>query len=134
MTGKVDVFLEKDGKRKQVQVEVRVEGGRKRFWFVEKSPEQPQRRPDDKDDTTATEDASEDSITVEDPVMETQPTGMSEVDGEEVETGQRMWLVDKVTSPEKEKDLMIKTIQDMRAQIDLQGKNDCGNGPTARRD
>ena len=87
MAGNVDVFLEKDGQRKEVGVELRLEGGRKRFWFVEKTPERPQFQPDDKDDETVTEDASEDSVTVEDPVAETQPTGMSEVDPEEREPG-----------------------------------------------
>ena len=122
MRGNVDVFLEKDGKRENVQVELRVEGGRKRIWFVEKTPEQPQRRPDEKGDETVTEEASEDSVTVEDPVAEEQATGMSEVDPEEMKSQQKMWLVEKVISLEKEKDEMIKTIQEMRAKIELQDK------------
>ena len=73
MKGKVDVFLEKVRKRRKVQVELRIEGGRKRAWFVEKTPEQPQRRPEEKDDETVTEEASEDSVTVEDPVAENKP-------------------------------------------------------------
>ena len=95
MKGNFDVFIEKDGKRENVQVEMRIEDGRKRTWFEENTPEQPQRRPEEKDDKTVTEEASEDSVTVEDPVAETQPTGMSEVDPEERESGQRMWLSQK---------------------------------------
>ena len=122
MTGKVDVFLEKDGKMEQVQVELRVEGGRKRGWFVEKKPEQPQRRSDEKDDETVTDEMGEDSITVEDPVAEEQAIRMSVYDPEERETGQKMWLVEKVTTLENEKEEMIATIEEMRANIELQEK------------
>ena len=38
------VFLEKDGKRKEVGVELRIQGARKAFWFVEMKP-QPSQQP-----------------------------------------------------------------------------------------
>ena len=41
LRGEVHVFLEKDGQRKEVQVEKRVEKGKPRFWFVEE-PQPPQ--------------------------------------------------------------------------------------------
>ena len=122
MKGQVDVFLEKDGKRKKVQVELRIEGGKKRFWFVEKAPEPPQRRLDEKDDESVTEEAGEDSATVDDPVAERRAAGMSEDDKEEVETGRKMWVTDKITTLEKEKEEMSKTIQELRAKIELQEK------------
>ena len=120
--GKVDVFLEKDKKRKKVRVELRVEGGRKRFWFVEKTPEPPQRRPDERDDESVTEEACEEPVADDNPVAEEHPTGMCEEDPEERETRQKMWLSEKVTSLEKEREEMAKTIQEMRTKIELQEK------------
>ena len=39
LDGKVKVFLEKDGKRKKVGVEIRIQGARQAFWFVEMNPQ-----------------------------------------------------------------------------------------------
>ena len=39
--GAARVFIEKDGERKEVQVEKRVEGGRARVWLAEKTPNHP---------------------------------------------------------------------------------------------
>ena len=56
---------------------------------------------------------------------------MSEVDPGEEETGKKMWLSAKVTSLEKENEDLKRVLQGMESKIELQGKNDCGNGPTA---
>ena len=79
-----------------------MEGGRKRTWFVEKKPEQPQRQPEEKDEETVTEVVDKDSVMVDDPVT-VDDSSMSEVDPKEMETSQRMWLVEKVTSLENMK-------------------------------
>ena len=69
--------------------------GGPRFFFEEKKPK-PSRQFDGKeDDKTTTEEVVEESITEDDP-------GMSEDDPQEIETGQKMWLSEKVTTLEKE--------------------------------
>ena len=57
LDGKVKVFLEKDGRRKEVGVELRIQGARKAFWFVEMKP-QPSQQPEGKGD-------EDQSVTVE---------------------------------------------------------------------
>ena len=58
------VFLEKDGERKEVEVEKRAEGARQKFWFVEKKPE-PQQRPEErKDDPPVPEETVDESDTL----------------------------------------------------------------------
>ena len=48
MDRKVKVFLEKDQQRKEVQVEIKVKGGRPRVWLEEKTqPPQEQKRDED---------------------------------------------------------------------------------------
>ena len=59
------VFIEKDGERKEVEVEKRTEGARQKFWFVEKKPE-PQQRPEErKDDQPVPEETVDESDMVE---------------------------------------------------------------------
>ena len=47
---------------------------------------------------------------------------MSEVDPKEMEISQKMWLTEKTTTLEKEKEEMSRTIREMRAKIELQEK------------
>ena len=98
MGGDAKIFLEKDGEKKEVSVEKLVGKGGPRFWFKEKKPEpqQKQHPEGEGDDESVTEDAV-DGSTTKDLASE-----MSEVDPEEAETGQKMWLVEKVTALEKE--------------------------------
>ena len=45
LDGKVKVFLVKDGRREEVGVELRIQGARQSFWFVEMKP-QPSQQPE----------------------------------------------------------------------------------------
>ena len=118
---KVKVFLEKDGTRKEVDVLKRFESGRERVWFKEKTPKHTQHLPEGKVDESATEEAGEESV-AEDDAVTVDDSSISEVDPEEMETEQKMWLSEKVTTLEKGKEEMSKTIQEMRAKIELQEK------------
>ena len=120
MKGKVDVFLEKPQERKQVKVELRVQGGRQKFWFVEKTPETPQSRPEERDDDSITEEVDEESVAVGDSVTEKPTTGMSEDDPKEREIGQKMWLAETVTSLEKENGDLKMALQEMETRLATQ--------------
>ena len=78
--GTVKVFLEKDGKRKEVEVHLRVEGGMKRFWLEERTT-QPHQEKERRDDNETR------------PVVEVVPV-MSEVDPEE------KWVDEMITLTE----------------------------------
>ena len=120
MNGKVDVFLEKDGERKEVAVEKVVGKGGPRFVFAEKKPEQRQQQPEEKgDDEPTTEDAGDESTTEVDPVTEVVP-GMSEDEPDEREPGQKMWLVDKVTTLEKENGELKRALQELETRLAVQ--------------
>ena len=57
---------------------------------------------------------------VDDHVTENPTAGMSEDDPEERETGQKMWLIEKVTSLEKENEELKRTIDEMATRIEGQ--------------
>ena len=117
MEGKVDVFLETSQERTQVQVELRVRGGKQRFWFEEKTPEPPQRRPEEKDGDTVTKEAVKETVVVDDHVTENPTAGMSEDDPEEREIGQKMWLAEKVTTLEKENGELKRALHEMETLL-----------------
>ena len=97
MKRKVDVFLEKAQERKQVQVELRVEGGRKRFKFVGK----PQNNSHKKTKMERRQRSMwrwPKNLSGRRPVTKKPATGMSEDDQIETETGQKMWQAEKVTA------------------------------------
>ena len=103
---KVKVFLEKDGNRAEVHVEKRIQGGRVGFWFDERSaqpPQQPQGC-----------EAGDESETVEEVV------GVDEVTPDEMHTERMMWLTEKATTLENEKEELKRTVRDMEAKIELQ--------------
>ena len=112
MGGDAKIFLEKNGEKKEVSVEKLVGKGGPRFWFKEKKPEPPQQPPEGEGgDESVTEDVI-DGSTTEDLASE-----MSEVDPEEVETGQKMWLVEKVTSLENENRELKMALQEMETRL-----------------
>ena len=92
MKGEVDVFLEKDGTRKEVEVLRRLERGSERVWFKEKTPQAPQQQPEaprqqpEGGKENVDVDADQESATEDDPVMVVPTTGLSEEDPEERET------------------------------------------------
>ena len=84
--------------------------GGPRYWFKEKNPEPPQQQPE----------GGEESVTEDDPATEVPATGMSEDDPEEMETGQKMWLVEKVTTLEKENGELKKALHEMETRLAIQ--------------
>ena len=103
MDRKVKVFLEKDGKRNEVHVEKRIQGGRICFWFDEniaQPPQQPQECEVD-DETETVEEA----------------TGVEEVTPDEMQKERMMWLTEKATTPENEKEELKRIIRDMEAKM-----------------
>ena len=101
--GAVKVFLEKEETRKEVDVEKRGGEGRWRFWFEEKK-DQPQQPKEDEEPASG-----KDDVTV---VEEDTP--------EEIETQHKMWLIDKVTSLERENEEMKSALQEMATRVQLQ--------------
>ena len=88
-----------------------------RFWFKNKKPEPPEKQPEIRlEDQSVTEDAADDSTTIEDIKV------MSEVDTGEEETVMKMWLSAKVTTLEKENEDLKRVLQEMEAKIELQEK------------
>ena len=75
MDGDARIFLEKDGVRKEMGVEMTLKRGNPKFTFKEKKSEKPQQPPEENDDDHITEEVVK---------------GMSEDDPEEMETGQKM--------------------------------------------
>ena len=100
--GDAKVFLEKGGERKEMSVEKLAGKQGPRFWFREKpDPQQQQQVEEKRDDQPVAEEASDESTT-EEPATEVPTPKMSEVDPQEIETGHKMWLSEKVTTLEKE--------------------------------
>ena len=97
------VFIQKDDKMVEVQVVERIEGGRERFWFEEKK-DRPQQPKEDQEPSTRDEEVS---------VFE-------EDTPEEIEAMKRMWMIDKVTSLERENEEMKKGLQEMATRVQLQ--------------
>ena len=119
MGGDTKIFLEKDGKRREVSAEKLVGKGGPRFWFKEKTPEPPQ-QPERRDDQPVAEEASDESTTEDDPVTEVETPAMSEVAPEEIETGQKMWMNEKITSLEKENAELRRALQEMETRLAFQ--------------
>ena len=119
MKGDAKVYLEKDGKRAEVGVEKRVGKGGPRFWFIEKKPEPQQQVEEKRDDQPITEEVVDESTT-EEPATEVPTPKMSEVDPQEIETGQKMWLSEKVTTLERENAELKKALQEMETRLSTQ--------------
>ena len=79
------VFLEKDGQRKEVQVEKRLGRGKASFWFVE-DPQPPQDQEGGEDQPTPEEEAP----------------AMDEVRPDEVQTERAMWVSERLTTLQNE--------------------------------
>ena len=87
MDREVKVFLDKNGEKKEVDVEKRIERGKPRFLLIEK-PTHPHEGRERKD-------AEQLNSAEEFP-------GVDEVPADQIQREQMMWLVEKVTSLEKE--------------------------------
>ena len=59
----------------------------------------------------------DESTTEDDPVTEVETPKMSEVDPQEIETGQKMWLSEKVTTLEKENAELKSALQEMETRL-----------------
>ena len=103
MQGAAKVFIKKDGKMDEVQVEKRIEGGREKFWFNQ-NKDQPQQPKEDQEPATG----------------ETEVTVLEEDTPEEIETQNKMWLMEQVTSLEREKEEMKRGLQEMATRVQLQ--------------
>ena len=102
MRGEVHVFLEKDGQRKEVQVEKRVGKGKPIFWFVEEpQPPQDQEGRDDQ------------------PTPEKESPAMDEARPDEVQTERTMWMSERVMTLQNENEELKKTVQEMAPKIQL---------------
>ena len=100
-----------------MSVEKLIGKGGPRFWFKENEPE-PQKQPEEKrDDQPVAEEASDESTTEDDPVTEVETPGMSEVDPGEIETGQKTWMNEKITSLETENQELKVALQEMEARL-----------------
>ena len=99
----VKIFIKRDGKMDEVEVVKRIEGGKERFWFEEKK-DQPQQPKEDG------EPAAE----------KTEVDVLEEDTPEEIEAMNKMWLMDKVTSLERENEEMKKALQEMATRVQLQ--------------
>ena len=99
MKGDVQVFLEKDGVKREVQIVKRVQGGREVFWLEEIA--KPQQREGDGGEGPTQEQAP--------PMQEDTP--------EEVEARRTTSLMETVTSLEKENEAMKTKIQEMEAKM-----------------
>ena len=106
MVGEALVFLEKDHKRKAVQVEKMVNGEKEWFWFGEKDHQPQQGLPEETND------------------HQTQGNGddMQEDTTEERRSEQMDALTEKVASLEKENGELKKAIQELDAKMALQAK------------
>ena len=102
MDREVKIFLEKDGKRREVSAEKLVGKGGQRFWLKEMKPEPPQQPEEKRDDQPVAEDTSDESTTEDDTVTEVETPKMSEDEPDEREIQNKMWLAEKATTLEKE--------------------------------
>ena len=103
LQGGVKVFIRKDGKMAEVEVEKRFEGGREKFWFNEKK-DQPEHQTERQEPAPG----------------EDQVVPFEEETQEEIDERNKMWLNEKVTTLEKEKEELMKTLQEMDTRIALQ--------------
>ena len=100
--GQVHVFLEKDGQRKEVQVEKRVGKGKPIILFVEEpQPPQDQEGRDDQ------------------PTPEEEAPAMDEVRPDEVQTERAMWVSERLTTLQNENAVLKRTAQEMTVKIEL---------------
>ena len=106
MDGTPKVFLEKNGKRSEVQVEKRLQGGKESFWFVGKI-QQPQA-------LQAREERDDEPV----PEHEDDPN-FEEVEPEELQIEKIMRLTEKATTLASENEELKKTIQELTAKIAL---------------
>ena len=120
MRGDAKVYLEKDGKRAEVGVEKRVGKGGPRFWFKEKKPEPQQQQVEEKRDDQPVAEEVVDESTTDEPATEVPTPKMSEVDPQEIETGHKMWLSEKITSLERENAELKMALQEMEARLSTQ--------------
>ena len=132
MGKKVTVLLEKDGKRKEVDVLKRLERGRDKVWLVEKKsqPQQEKGRGDDErtrgdEDTTTLEEDGATVVEDDEPTVE-ENNGMQQDTAEEIETMNKMWLMEKVKELEKENGEMKAKIQELEVKIAQQAEATSG--------
>ena len=108
--------------------------GRTKILVQGEKPESPQQPPEGEGggEQSVTEDAVEESTTKD------SASEMSEVDPEEMETGQKTWLVEKVTTIEKENGELKKAFHEMETRLHIQESamkhvdERCGRIETAR--
>ena len=103
MDREVKVFIVEEDKRKEVDVEKRLEGGRERFWFRE-NVSQPQEHRGGDDNQT--------------PEHENSPR-MDEVDPEETRREQMTSLAERIASLERENEEKERTIKEMEMKVVL---------------
>ena len=103
LQGGVKVFIRKDGKMAEVEAEKRFEGGREKFWFNEKK-DQPEHQTEPQEPAPG----------------EDQVTPFEEETQEEIDERNKMWLIEKVTSLERENEEMKKVLQEMATRVQLQ--------------
>ena len=100
LDGGIQIFLEKDGTRMEVQVEKRINGEKEWFWLREKNQQpQPELR-GERDDLPIPEEAEH----------------MQEDTPEERQSEQLVGLAERVTSLEKENGELKKALQEMQAK------------------
>ena len=100
MNGAVQFFLQKGGKRDQVQAEMRLAGGRRMVWCEEKTA-QPPRGQEGGDGAT------------------TEKTAMQVIGQEEIQTEQMTALFEKVASLERANEEKERKIQEMEMKMTL---------------
>ena len=103
MDREVKVFIVEEDKRKEVDVEKRLEGGREWFWFEEKVPQPPQEQ--GRDDNQIPE---REEVAV-----------MDEVDPEETQLEQMTSLAERIASLERENKEKDRTIKELEMKIIL---------------
>ena len=114
MEGTAKIFLEKDGEKTEVDVEKLVGKGGPKFLFKGKKLGPPPQQPEGEGgEESTTEGVDDQSVTEDDP-------GISEDDPEERETGQKMWLMDKVTSLEEENGELKKELHEVWTRLSIQ--------------
>lgn len=87
---------------------------------MEKNTKQKQQKHEEKEDEPVIVGTDDESATEDDPAAKKQAPGMSEVDREERDTEQKMWLSEKVTSLEKENGELKEELQEMKTRLTTQ--------------
>ena len=98
LNGAARVFIEKDGERKEVQAEERIEGGKARIWLTEKTSTLPQVL----------------EVGDHEPPQGNQDDGMQEDTPEERQSQQQDALTERVTSLKKENWELKNVVQEMQ--------------------